>query len=164
MLTGLPFAIFSFKYPLLSPLSTLFTLSSVPFQSLLTSVGAAASFRKASWLPVPPQILPSCPLIGFGAIYQGYSRDLGICFSWALQVTHCSAQFAVPSLASEAMASVEGSLWSLLGRMESVLRLPGGKAMLPCLLFAGVCDLRLQMWLLRATLFLVWSLCGLGIA
>lgn len=59
VLTGPPFAIFSFKYPLVSPLSTLFTLSSVPFQSLLTSLSAAASFRKASWLPAPPH---SCPL------------------------------------------------------------------------------------------------------
>lgn len=58
VLTGPPFAIFSFKYPLVSPLSTLFTLSSVPFQSLLTSLSAAASFRKASWLPAAPHSRP----------------------------------------------------------------------------------------------------------
>lgn len=157
MVTGLPFTIFSFKCPLLSPLSTLFTLSSVPFQSLLTHFRCSCLFQEGLLAASPTT--HSYPLaLSLALELSGYCRDLSICFSGALLATYGSAQFAVSSLTSEDMASVEGSLWSLLGRMEPVLRLPGAKLCFhACSLL--VCDLRLQMWLLDATLFLV---CEMG--
>lgn len=76
----------------------------------------------------------------------------------SVAATHCSAQFAVPSLASEAMGSVEDSLWSLLGRTESISRPPGAELCFQACSWM-LSDLRLQMWLLGATLFLV---CEMG--
>lgn len=132
VLTGLPFAIFSFKYPLVSPLSTLFTLSSVPFQSLLTSLSAAASFRKASWLPAPPHpcllaLLLALELSGSCRAWAFVSAEHG-CYT-LLSPVCCP----LPSLRSHGLCG--GLSVVLTGKNGVHLEASWGRAVLPCLLF-----------------------------